>query len=89
MLMGGRACRYGEPVEPSGYETCPEVYPPSAHAHAAEIKARAAAKRAKTAAVVTTGLAKTQAKATTALLAVGGGARRRARVRVYEEMGSR
>merc|ERR1719174_444973 len=64
------AWMYGEPVQPSGYETCPEVYPPSAHANAVAIKARASAKRAKTEAVTIAGLAKT----TTSLLTLGGGA---------------
>merc|ERR1719199_156980 len=37
---------YGEPAKPSGYDTCPEVYPASAHANADAIEARAKAKRA-------------------------------------------
>lgn len=32
---------YGEPVAPLGKDTCPEVYPRSAHDHANEIEARA------------------------------------------------
>lgn len=38
---------YGEPVRPSGYETCPEIYPPSAYLNAARITARAEAERIK------------------------------------------
>jgi len=37
---------YGEPASPLGSETCPEKYPPSAHAHAATIKAAAITERA-------------------------------------------
>ena len=33
---------YGEPVKPVGYDTCPEIYPASAYAHADEIKKRGA-----------------------------------------------
>ena len=32
---------YGEPVTPSGYDTCPEVYPKSAYDHADALHARA------------------------------------------------
>jgi hypothetical protein len=35
---------YGEPALPSGYDTCPEVYPRSAYKNAEAIKARAAGK---------------------------------------------
>lgn len=36
---------YGEPVSPSGYDTCPEVYPKSAYDNAVWIKARGDAAR--------------------------------------------
>jgi len=37
---------YGELVSPVGTDTCPEIYPKSAYAHAEAIQARAAKKRA-------------------------------------------
>jgi len=42
------AWQYGEMVAPLGYDTCPEIYPPSAYENAAAIKARAATMRAAT-----------------------------------------
>ena len=41
---------YGEPVSPSGYATCPEVYPPSAHHNAQRIRERGAAESTRRAA---------------------------------------
>jgi len=64
------AWMYGEPARPSGYDTCPEVYPPSAYANANVIMARGAAKRLNKLPVTTTGLA----ASTTTLFAAGGAA---------------
>jgi len=36
---------YGEPALPSGYDTCPEIYPASAHKNAAQFAINAAAER--------------------------------------------
>jgi len=44
------AAWYGEAVKPLGTDTCPELYPASAHAHADQLKQRAAATRAANAA---------------------------------------
>ena len=44
---------YGEPVTPSGYDTCPEVYPKSAYDHADALHARAKKIRATAAARTT------------------------------------
>jgi len=41
--IDNHALWYGEPAAPSGYDTCPEKYPPSAYTHADELKARKAA----------------------------------------------
>ena len=68
------AWMYGEPVRPSGYDTCPEVYPQSAHDNARAIKARAAAKRSKARAVVTSGLAEAGLKDATSLFKMAAGA---------------
>ena len=49
---------YGEPVTPSGYDTCPEVYPKSAYDHADALHARAKKIRATAAAARTTDAAR-------------------------------
>jgi len=51
------AVLYGEPAEPSGYATCPEVYPASAFAHAEQLEARASVVRASRAAAGSADLA--------------------------------
>ena len=54
---------YGEPVTPSGYDTCPEVYPKSAYDHADALHARAKQRRATAAAARTTDAAAAAAAA--------------------------
>ena len=54
---------YGEPVTPSGYDTCPEVYPKSAYDHADALHARAKKIRATAAAARTTDAAASAAAA--------------------------
>ena len=54
---------YGEPVTPSGYDTCPEVYPKSAYDHADALHARAKKIRATAAAARTTDAAAAAAAA--------------------------
>uniref|UniRef100_A0A7S2G998 GH16 domain-containing protein n=1 Tax=Haptolina brevifila TaxID=156173 RepID=A0A7S2G998_9EUKA len=64
---------YGEPALPRGSETCPSKYPPSAHAHAAAIKAAAVVERSLRAeqnlATAATALRKDAAKKVSSVLA--------------------
>jgi len=66
---------FGEPALPRGYDTCPEVYPASAFANAAAIKARGATERARRAAVSSGDAApSSRAGLATSLFALGGAA---------------
>lgn len=54
--INNNAAWYGEPVTPSGYDTCPEVYPPSAFEHAQAIKDRVKTMRTQAVGVDAAGL---------------------------------